>query len=211
MKKIISIVLVGIAMTSISAQESSVKQEQQTFFGNSEKPTLRGFIGFKSSGIALNNQFGYLNGAEVNMVFNHKLNVGFYGMGMVNNVSYFSPFHNQQRYYSLAMGGFKIEPVLWSYESKLHLILPINFGAGALSSRSEQWYTPGAEWDEDNYNVDGFVFFEPGAGVELNLLKHVRLAANVGYMFTDNVYLSGNLNQNLSSFTGTVSLRLGWF
>jgi len=211
MKKALILLAFTSSVWSTQAQETPVKPEQKTFFGNDEKPSLRGFIGFKSSGILIDNQFGYLNGAEVNLVFNHKLNIGFYGLGMLNNVSYYDPMFQEQRYYNLAVGGFKVEPVIWSYSSRLHLILPMNFGAGAISSRSQTWYDADFNWEDSSFDVDGFVFFEPGAGIELNLLKHVRLAANVGYMFTDNVYLSGNANRNLNSFSGNISLRLGWF
>lgn len=211
MKKV-SILVMFFALSLITiAQEVETKPEQQTLFGNNEKPSLRAFIGFNTKGILLDDQFGLLTGGSFEMVFNHKLNIGFFGQGMINNVNYFNPISNQTRYYNLALGGIKIEPVLFSYKSSIHLTFPINFGAGAVSTRGQFLIDNQFDWEDSSYDLDGFVFVEPCAGVEFNLLKHVRLAANVGYMFTDNVYLSGNLNRNLNSFSGNISLRIGWF
>lgn len=211
MKKFLNVLAILMISIQVNGQQEDSKIEQKTLFGSNQKPSLRAFVGFNSKGILIDNQFGYLTGGSFELVFNHKLNIGFYGQGMVNNVSYYNQTLNQTRYYNLALGGIKVEPVLFSYKSAIHFSFPINFGVGVVSTRNQFWLDDTFDWNDSYYDLDGFVYIEPCAGLEFNLLKHVRLATNVGYLFTDNVYLSGNVNRNLNSFSGNVSLRIGWF
>lgn len=206
MKKTFTVLLALLYINlNVSAQE-----DQQTLFGD-DKLSLRGFLGLNVKGLELNNQIGILSGGEIDLVINHKFNVGFFGYGMMNDVVNTDVVEGETFYYELGYGGIKLEPVLFSH-SLIHLTLPVNFGAGGVSLNEHRpWDYYNYDWESTFYDYDGFVFVEPGLGLEVNLFKNLRLNASAGYLFTDRINISGNLMQPLDGWTGSLSLRLGWF
>lgn len=179
--------------------------------------SVRGFIGFNSKGLQLNDQIAVLTGLELDLVLGHKLNIGFFGYGKVNEVqSNYVDFQGFKHYYELGLGGVKIEPVLFT-NSLVHLTFPIQMGAGAMSLNKRRivdynYYNDGfGDWENSLYDFDTFVFVEPSVSAELNLFKHLRLNAGVGYMITDRINLAGTSTTPLEGLTGNISLRLGWF
>ena len=83
MKKITAVLALMITVLSSYAQ---VEQEYnpKTLLGGDK--SVRGFIGFGSKGLLLNNQVAVLTGAEVDLVFGHRVNIGFFGYGKINEV-----------------------------------------------------------------------------------------------------------------------------
>jgi hypothetical protein len=215
MKKLI--ILSALALTSVvSWAQSESNYNPNTLLGNGDH-SVRGFVGFGSKGLQLNNQVAVLSGAEVNLVFGHKINFGFFGYGKVNEVQ--SNYYDTQGYrhhYELGLGGVKIEPVIFT-NSLVHLTVPIQMGAGAMSLNRRRfvdydYYNDGfGDWENSLYDFDTFVFIEPSVSAELNLLKHLRLNAGVGYMITDKIHLAGTSSNPLEGLTGNISLRIGWF
>jgi len=206
MKKTISVLMILIyASINVSAQE-----QDQTLFGD-EKLSIRGFLGFNGKGIELNDQIGILSGGEIDLVINHKFNIGFFGYGMLNDVVNDDIIEGERFYYELGYGGMKLEPVLFSHKL-IHLTIPVNFGAGGVSlNEYRPWDYNNYDWESTLQDYDAFVFVEPGLGLEINLFKNLRLNASAGYLFTDRVNISGNLIHPLDGWTGNISLRLGWF
>jgi hypothetical protein len=58
---------------------------------------------------------------------------------------------------------------------------------------------------------DEFFLFEPSLGVELRLAPVVRLGLGGGYRFVGGLDLPGVRDADLRGFTGTASIRVGWF
>jgi hypothetical protein len=58
---------------------------------------------------------------------------------------------------------------------------------------------------------DEFFAFEPSLGVELRLARVVRLGLGGGYRFVGGVDLPGVRDADLRGFTGTASIKVGWF
>jgi len=206
MKKTITL-LMTIVYVSLNV---SAQKEHQTLFGD-EKLSVRGFLGLNIKGMELNNQIGILSGAEINIVINHKFNVGFFGYGLLNDVVNDNVVEGERLYYEMGYGGLKLEPVIFSHNI-VHLTLPINIGAGGVSlNENRPWDYYNYDWESTLYDYNTFVFVEAGLGLEINLFKNLRLNASAGYLFTDRINLSGNLMQPLDGWTGNLSLRLGWF
>lgn len=209
--------LLALIMTSVFVQAQEEKTyNPKTLLGAGDH-SVRGFIGFGSKGVQLNNQIAVLAGGEVDLVFGHKINIGFFGYGKVNEVqSNFIDFQGYRHFYELGLGGFKIEPVIFT-NFLVHLTIPIQMGAGALSLNRRRlidydYYNDGfGDWENSLYDFDTFVFIEPSVSAELNLLKHLRLNAGVGYMITDRINLAGTSALPLEGLTANISLRLGWF
>ncbi len=214
--KNLSILLALLCSTTLFAQFEN-NYNPSTLLGGGDH-SVRGFISFNSKGIQLNNQVAVLVGAEANIVFGHKINVGFFGYGKVNDVqSNFFDAQGFRHYYELGMGGVKIEPVLFT-NSLIHLTIPVQLGAGAMSLNSRRIIDYGnyynnnfGDWESTLYDFDTFVFAEPSLSAELNIFKHLRLNAGVGYLFTDRINLAGTSALPMEGFTANISLRLGWF
>jgi hypothetical protein len=58
---------------------------------------------------------------------------------------------------------------------------------------------------------DEIFVFEPTVGIELALSRVVRLGLGSGYRFVGDTELAGFEDADLRGFTGTVSIRAGWF
>jgi hypothetical protein len=58
---------------------------------------------------------------------------------------------------------------------------------------------------------DAFFVFEPSVGVELRVAPVVRLGLGAGYRFVGDSDLPGVEDSDLRGFTGTASIRIGWF
>lgn len=130
--------------------------------------------------------------------------IGGYGQGVTTTLTVTDNF-GRTNYLSIGHGG------LWfGYAfpaSKLvHFHASIKTGWGGIASR----YT--RNWSgNDEYFVSSFFAFTPDVGLELNVADFMRLNANVGYRSisqSDEVLLT---NSDLSSFTGNLTLKFGWF
>jgi hypothetical protein len=71
----------------------------------------------------------------------------------------------------------------------------------------------GGKVNPEHADVDDEIFvFEPSAALQLRLAPRVvRLALGASYRFVGDVDLAGIEDSDLRGFTGTVSVRLGWF
>jgi hypothetical protein len=58
---------------------------------------------------------------------------------------------------------------------------------------------------------DEFFAFEPSVGVELRIAPVLRFGLGASYRFVGDVELQGVNDSDLRGFTGTASIRLGWF
>jgi len=190
-------------------------EEQETIFGGDF--SVRGFMELNTSVTQIKNQTAVMMGGGVDAVFNHKLNIGFVGNGMLAEVE--SPNTNldgDQNFIQFGYGGLKIEPVFGS-SKKIHLSLPLLIaGGGIFETDFNVWdeldyqeYEP-----EINYNLrrsDAIFVLEPGINVELNLFKHARLAAGAKYRFVNDVDIENLKNSDFEGLSGNISLRFGWF
>jgi hypothetical protein len=64
---------------------------------------------------------------------------------------------------------------------------------------------------DDLDRSDEFFAFEPSLGLELRLARVVRLGLGAGYRFVGGVDLPGVRDADLRGFTGTASIKVGWF
>lgn len=215
MKTLTTFILLAITVISFGQIEEETTYNPKTLFGAKDK-SVRGYLAFNEKGVILNDQVGLLSGGEVSLVFGHRLNIGFFGYGKTNRVqSNFVDGDGFRHYYELGMGGMKLERVFFT-NSAIHFSLPISMGVGAMTLNryaltDYELYSNSNNWENALYDFDTFVFIEPGLNLELNLLKHLRLDAGIGYLFTDEIYLAGTNNWPLNNLTGNISLKLGWF
>lgn len=218
MKRIINTCIILFASVSIWAQSDSVKTQKQKYQSTTLFNTNKGFgayLGLNSRFSEVNKQATLLTGGEVSFVIAHRLNIGFEGYGMVNPVkSNNFKEDSTSTYLNMGYGGFHLEPVLWS-DKLVHLSFPIMFGAGAvvesMYSYQDDYYFENDYKESDVIHTDFFLIVEPGANVELNVFKFMRLHAGVSYRLVEGADLKNLSNSNLQGLNANLGLRFGWF
>jgi hypothetical protein len=219
MKKYITAMLLLIVLSSnIQAQDEATT--------TSDVPnSLFRFSGIKSSGfyIAATNSFTSINGKFANMsglyggwFVNKKLLIGV--GGAATNTALRVP----ERYkteagadmrYQYAQFGLMTEYVMNS-NNKVHLAFNMLTGAGFTAQYiQDEWETFDDRHHYDHYDHDTnfFVVVEPGAQVEVNILRWMRLSTGVSYRQTFGSNAKGLSDGDLSNISGNVGLKFGRF
>ncbi|MBK7406657.1 MAG: hypothetical protein IPL49_11665 [Saprospirales bacterium] len=83
----------------------------------------------------------------------------------------------------------------------LHPYGTMKLGAGVVNIDTNGW----------NDYVDNVLVWSPELGVELNLTRFLRLAGTAGYRWVDGVSTPNLTDSDFSGWTGTLTLRLGYF
>lgn len=201
---------------SASSSDLNTKQKytSQTLFSSNKG--FGAYVGLNSKVSSFNSQTSLLTGAEFNFVIAHKLNLGVEAYGLVNPVKSHNVNNNDSSstYLNIGYGGIHIEPVFFS--SKLvHFSLPLMLGVGGIAetkkSYMDEYYYDNEFEDDDLLHTDFFLVAEPGALLEVNVFKFMRLGAGVSYRFVSGVDLKNQSNNDLQGLSGNLSLRLGWF
>lgn len=183
---------------------SVVAQEEQ------QTQTLLNSGGFENIGFFLAPTIGYgqMDGADVaianfrgGVIINENLTIGgFYGLS-INDIQTqsetVSGVYMDYRIY----GGFL--EYTTSPSELFHFTFPLFIGAGEVETDNDEG---SAGFGEEN-----FFLVEPGAFLEINLLKNVRFNVGATYRFVGEMNYR-NLNQNdISGVTGQIGLKFGIF
>ena len=163
----------------------------------------------------LNTQDAFWVGGETGVIFGQDLGIGFAGYGMVNSVkSENTSSDDKSLYFQSGYGGLLIEPVM--FENRvLSVSFPSVLGAGGIAETTtfglidqyEDFYLDEGEILEG----DAFWVVEPGAQLNLNVTRWMKINAGITYRKTFGLDLPETGSNQLDGFQSTVSLRLGWF
>ncbi|OFX28235.1 MAG: hypothetical protein A2X08_14370 [Bacteroidetes bacterium GWA2_32_17] len=207
MKKITFFIL-GITLAFSSfAQEEKEAYEIKTLLG--KNISHGGYLGLTMGYSQVNGHDAAIVGARLGWVVNHSFAMGFAGSGFANNVSYYSTENGHDYYLSGGYGGLFFEPIIGS-KMPIHITFPIIIGAG--DAQLNQSYYIGADpWETYTTSEDAFVIVEPGVALELNMLKCFRITTGVSYKYTSDVRFENYPRSVLNGFSGTVTLKFGWF
>jgi hypothetical protein len=83
----------------------------------------------------------------------------------------------------------------------LHPFASLRAGAGAINLDTNGW---------DDY-YDNILVFSPELGLEVNLTRFLRIAGAAGYRWVEGVSTPGLSDGDFTGWTGSLTLRLGWF
>jgi hypothetical protein len=210
------IIVLSVLSMGLYGQSDSLKPEKfkhQTLF--STKKGVGGYIGLNSKFTTLNNHQTLLTGGELGLVVAHRFNFGFEGYGSVNPVKSNHKINDSTySYLNMGYGGLHLEPVLWSGKM-IHLSFPTHLGVGALAETNRSYLNDINSENEfkesDLLETDFFMVAEPGAMVEFNVFRFMRLGAGASYRFVSGVDMPQEKNSELGGFSANFSLRLGWF
>ena len=124
--------------------------------------------------------------------------IGFYGSAGADYEQVLN--ENDLDRIDLAQGGLWIGLTPFQ-QSVFHPYASLRAGAGVVNLDTYGW---------DDY-VDNVLVLSPELGLEVNLTRFLRLAGTAGYRWVDGVSSPGLSDGDFSGWTGTLTLRIGWF
>lgn len=88
--------------------------------------------------------------------------------------------------------GLLLEPVFYS-DKPIHFSTPLLFAGGGMDYVRETYIDDPADPHVPNI-YSGFLLFEPGIEVEMNVVKFLRIALGVSYRITTDIDLTADVN-----------------
>lgn len=213
MKRIICLFSISILSLSIFSQVNPRQERDsdqiKTIFG-SHSFSNGGYGGFGAGYSMIDNKDALVVNGRAAWLTGHSLGIGFAGSGFVNDVHYNSALNNDVNLTG-GYGGILIEPILFPM-APVHIAFPMIAGIGGIAytvvNYSDDPWDYGTSYVEDS---DGFLVFEPGVEMEMNVLKFFRLSFGVSYRMTSHIELYDTQNDVLDGITTSLSFKFGKF
>ena len=218
-----------LGMTLLVASGSMYAQDSTKVLFHIPKPnisTIGIYIAPEYQYGQLKNKFTSLGGFSGMVLFNSKFGIG--GTMERSLDRSFSPSGISPLYLHTSVGGLKLEYVIMP-QSVVHFAVNLTIGGGMAradsSSSFRNYYDRSDRMDFGDHNIDrhdrmnetgiqsNFFITQPGAQIEANLFKYVKLFAGVNYRFAiqgnrSNALIPTSTMQGLSA---SVGLKIGLF
>jgi len=115
---------------------------------------------------------------------------------------------DQDMYMDVQLGGLLLEYTL-SPSKLFHFTFPLAVGAGEIQM---DWKESSPNYNNDMLSEDNFFFVEPGAMLEMNVAKYVRLNAGLTYrLVPGGVDYRSYDAADISGLTASFGLKFGIF
>jgi len=176
-------------------------QEEETLVGGEIESG--GFGGPVVKITQVNGESGVLMGGRGGWIINHRFVLGGGGYGLTTNHKAPNYSTESPHYIEMGYGGLELEYIV-SSNKVLHYSLQTLIGAGGVDLR-DKW---GGSVDGEN---DSFFVVEPGANLELNVSKSIRISAGASYRHVVGVDYRGLGNSDLSGLSANLALKFGKF
>ena len=206
--------LMTIGIMAFSFGQERTGNEMQTIFGDTDNKIDHGGYGAISIGYTqIDGEDVMTLGGRAAWVIDHHVAIGLAGKAFVNSIyidDYWEP--NYDGFYLVGgYGGFFVEPILFP-NYPVHVSFPILIGGGGLALNDHTWHD--YEWEDDYYEPydwDSYFVLEPGAEIELNLVKFFRVAFGASYRYTSDMHMANVPKNMMSGFNGYVTFKFGAF
>ena len=190
MNKLIVFVVLTLLYTSSFGQTKEHKEKKpdeiMTIFGNSDVKSKGGYGGFAMRYSIIDSKDVYMNGGMGAWIIDHNLAIGGVGYSFQTETGYDEKMNENYRITG-GYGGLLFEPILLP-KSAIHVSFPLLVGAGGIGYRvNTENVKNEEEWEA--IDADAFFVVEPGAEIEINVVKFLRIGCGVHYRFTTNVKL----------------------
>ena len=203
-----------IGIMAFSFGQERTGNEMQTIFGDTDNKIDHGGYGAISIGYTqIDGEDVMTLGGRAAWVIDHHVAIGLAGKAFVNSIyidDYWEP--NYDGFYLVGgYGGFFVEPILFP-NFPVHVSFPIIIGGGGLVLNDHTWHD--YEWEDDYYEPydwDSYFVLEPGAEIELNLVKFFRVAFGASYRYTSDMHMAYVPKNMMSGFNGYVTFKFGAF
>lgn len=214
MKVLIALIFCVFSYTSQAQQyvDNSKTKEVKSLIGKEKEINGFGNVDFRL-GEVVDQQaliMGVYGGMLINKYF--MFGVAAYGIATDSQFEGFNPETGEARDLNLYGGyagmlmGFKV-----ASREIIHLSVPMIIGAGKLDVSDDHYFE--LPWDDNAYTLESspFFVFEPSALLEINVSHHFRLGFGAGYRLVRGSGLENVSDEDLSGYTGVVSIQLGKF
>lgn len=220
MKKVLLILLTilvtGILATAQEVVTEKVKKnrdnsgnEIRTLFGRHRS---NGGYGAFWMGYSIVDQRHALQfGGRGSWVIQHSFAIGFGGTGFINE-NHYDAILDKNVFLTGGYGGLYLEPIVMP-RSPVHVAFPVLIGAGGVSFVSSD----DPDWDSNFVeDYEAFLIIEPGAEVEMNLTRFMRLGMGVTYRIPYRFDLGQDVagsasSESLKGMTYNVTFKFGSF
>jgi hypothetical protein len=188
--------------STVPARATSASEEPQTVTGSLRNGALQisgWFVAPTFTTSSFDGSLAYSPGIRAGIFLNQRVSVGVAAHAVGNGESYFygTPVRSLGTY-----GGLLLQYVVES-NRLLHATFESTLGGG-------RWCVEISE-ERDGCMGRNFLVFEPAANLELNVARHVRVAAGVGYRLAVAGDGPGPGSERMSSLVARTSIILGSF
>jgi len=209
-KSIILIAAIILALPVLAQREERNEdpREMQTIFGN-QRISHGGYGSFGAGYSMIDDKHGAVMTGRAAWIIGHSLALGFAGTGFVNEYNYNAVLDKHVNLTG-GYGGFLFEPIILP-KFPVHLSFPVIAGVGGIaytSNLSDDPYMNPSPWVED---TDTYLIFEPGAEIEMNVLRFFRIGFGMSYRMTTEIDLLNSLPVVLDCISVGMSFKFGKF
>jgi hypothetical protein len=212
MKKQCTLFMLMFLGLTVFAQDNPGKNDEiKTLFGGEVSAGFYGSYDMKLT--AFNSNAGLMTGGKGGWIIDHKFVIGGGGYGLSTR----SPFDvsntgsgDSIANLSCGYGGLLLEYILWPTKP-VHVSFPIMIGAGGVNiyESSEAFFS---EYSIGRLLERSSVFVaEPGANLELNLLKWFRFGLGLSYRYVYGSNLKNVSDNELSNLSMNFCFTFGYF
>jgi hypothetical protein len=188
----------GLLMLAAAVVPAGVSAQRAENAVGSRLSDFGGFVELDTRFGDMMGEFAAFAGARAALRLKQHLYLGLGGSGLAtDNALVQGGTPGTPHRLNMGYGGFLIGYAVPTREF-LDLTADVLIGGGGLS----------LEGLDQN---DALFVFEPSVGVELRVAPVVRLGLGAGYRFVGDADLQGVTDSDLRGFTGTASIRIGWF
>ncbi|MEM9324836.1 MAG: hypothetical protein AAGA85_04245 [Bacteroidota bacterium] len=174
---------------------------------------LQGFGGVDVKITDMVDERSALVGGYGGVLINRSYMLGLGAYGIVNGPSFegLAPGIEDSTQLSLygGYGGLLLGGTLFAKEM-LHISLPLFLGAGNLEVSDDDFFQG---IGDTSFTVESSVFFvvEPSLQLEFNITSYLRIAGGASYRWVRGLELTNVTDDQVTGFSGILSVRLGRF
>jgi hypothetical protein len=218
MKRLSLIFLLLLVAICLDAQKESRQRndEIRSILANRGITSLGWVFGIEQGFLQLNNRDLWIGGGSAGILINHNITIGISGhaFNIKNGIVYPEVTDTADMCLDGGYGGLLLQYTLHP-KSPVHVTFSILVGNGGAAYLTKKEYT---RWDEGKVKsyhkmIDSDLFYviEPGAHVQMNLFKFLRLNAGISYCYAGDLQLIHTLGDLMNNFTATIGLEIGKF
>jgi hypothetical protein len=211
MKKALILLFVALLSQAAYAQRDSVvrhrSDEIRTLANSTRHFGFYGALSFRNT--RFNGEGLMMAGARLGFIANRSLGIGFEAHGVIPTTRYPDVLPGQQLVALGGYGGLNIEAILFSNKA-IHLTFPVSAGGGWLGY-FEDWNDDFPGYDGDLVVDDVFWYVEPGAHLEANISRSLRLYGGVSRRFVQDLHLPNTPEGAFEGMSYTFGIKIGRF
>jgi hypothetical protein len=213
--KMFTVLLLAFALVlpaySQDTTKTSHEDEAQTLIGSGHI-TNGGYGAPELKFTQIQGNWGLMMGGRGGWIINHTFSIGGGGYGLLTShkIENYQPPFDTTVYLRTGWGGLFLEYINCSNSLVHFTINALIGGGGAVYTRAMKdvmYY----DYNGRAYETSAFFVLEPGATVDLNVTKFMRISLGAGYRIISGLNLSRTTNKDLGGASINLAFKFGKF